>query len=236
MTVTGPTLFKAQYTAAEHNLSKTVVVDASCTTPYTTYKCCDHEGCEYREAKDTVGTTLAHTPNKAGYIENVAPALGKPGSKKFVCAMCGETITETIPAIAADEIIIIIYNNSGVLATHGSAHVTLYEIVNGESVVYNATPVDTDANGRVTFTVEKGKTWRVGITGDDIKGGYGGSVKAGTNKFGTAAEEVEKPAEDECSCNCHKNTFWGMIFRFFQKIVKKLSGKAKCCGDPDSRI
>ena len=236
MTVTGPTQFKAQYTAAEHNLSKTVVVDASCTTPYTTYKCCDHDGCEYREAKDTVGSTLAHTPNDAGYIEDVAPGLGTPGKKVFTCSMCGEKITETIPAIPADEIIIIIYNNSGVLATHGSAHVTLYEIVDGEAVIFNTTPVDTDANGRVTFTVEKGKTWRVGITGDDINGGYGGSVKAGTNKFGTAAEEVEKPAEDECSCNCHKNTFWGMIFRFFQKIIKKLTGKAKCCDDPSSKI
>jgi hypothetical protein len=47
-------------------------------------------------------------------------------------------------------------------------------------------------------------------------------------------DSLEKPQENNssCSCSCHKNNFWGAIFRFFHKIIKMLTGEFKCCSDP----
>lgn len=224
----------ARYTGEKHNLDKEVTTPATCTTPETTYKVCSGENCDYKSVVGSTGDTLPHTVKEGTYTEEPA-GFNKPGSKSFVCATCDQTITETIPAIAADEITIIIYDNSGKLATNGTAHVTIYEIVDGTEVFFEG-PRDTDGNGSVKFTVARGKKWKAAITGDGIEGGYGGEVKAGTNVFGEAAEDNAKPEEPSCSCSCHKNTFWGIIYRFFQKLVMWLTGNPKCCGDPDPRI
>lgn len=239
MTVTGEIQFMAQYSADEHNLHKEVTEEATCTKPKTTYRYCDNEDCDYREAKGKTDNVLKpHTPNEAGYSEYEAPGLGKPGKQVFVCSMCGQTITETLPAIAADVIEVVVYDTDGNLAVNGTAHITLYEIVGDEEVLFEG-PRDTGATGSFTFTVEKGKKWRVTITGDNIKGGYGGTVKAGKNVFGTPAveeDDTNTPDNSKCKCNCHKTTFWGLIFRFFQKIIMKFTGSPRCCDDPDYRI
>ena len=231
-TVTGDMMIIARFEGEDHNLNDTISTDATCTTPATTYKACDGANCDYREAITSTGETIPHTVKEGTYVE--IPAGVKDGSKSYTCAMCGQTITEKIPA-NKEEITIVIYDNNGKLATVGSAHVSLYEIVDGTEVFYVG-PRDTDANGMVKFEVEKGKKWKAAITGDAIEGGYGGEVKAGMNTFGKLAVEEEKPAEPSCSCTCHKDTFWGMIYRFFQKLVMWLTGNPKCCGDPDPRI
>ena len=231
-TVTGDMMIIARFEGEDHNLNDTISTDATCTTPATTYRACDGANCDYREAITSTGETIPHTVKEGTYVE--IPAGVKDGSKSYTCAMCGQTITEKIPA-NKEEITIVIYDNNGKLATVGSAHVSLYEIVDGTEVFYVG-PRDTDANGMVKFEVEKGKKWKAAITGDAIEGGYGGEVKAGMNTFGKLAVEEEKPAEPSCGCTCHKDTFWGMIYRFFQKIIMMLTGNPKCCGDPDPRI
>ena len=231
-TVTGDMMIIARFEGTKHNLNATVSTEATCTTPATTYRACDGANCDYREALTSTGETIPHTVKEGTYVET--PAGVNDGSKSYTCAMCGQKITEKIPA-NKEEITIVIYDNNGKLATVGSAHVSLYEIVDGTEVFYVG-PRDTDANGMVKFEVEKGKKWKAAITGDAIEGGYGGEVKAGMNTFGKLAVEEEKPAEPSCSCTCHKDTFWGMIYRFFQKLVMWLTGNPKCCGDPDPRI
>ncbi len=231
-TVTGDMMIIARFEGEKHNLNATVSTEATCTTPATTYRACDGKNCDYREALTSTGETIPHTVKEGTYEET--PAGVNDGSKSFTCAMCGQKITEKIPA-NKEEITIVIYDNNGKLATVGSAHVSLYEIVDGTEVFYVG-PRDTDANGMVKFEVEKGKKWKAAITGDAIEGGYGGEVKAGMNTFGKLAVEEEKPAEPSCGCSCHKDTFWGMIYRFFQKLVMWLTGNPKCCGDPDPRI
>lgn len=230
--VTGDMMIIARFEGTPHNLNKTVTEAATCTTPATTYNACDGDGCDYRQAQSSTGDTLPHEILEGTYVEK--PAGLEAGERSFTCANCGQKITEKIPA-NKEEITIIIYDNSGKLATTGSAHVSLYEIVDGEEVFFRG-PRDTDANGVVKFEVEKGKKWKAAITGDGIEGGYGGEVKAGVNTFGKAAEEEVKPEEPSCSCSCHKNTFWGLIYRFFQKLIMWLTGNPKCCGDPDARI
>ena len=36
-----------------------------------------------------------------------------------------------------------------------------------------------------------------------------------------------------CDCTCHKSGFWPMIFRFFHKIIKMITGEFRCCKDAD---
>ena len=240
-TVSGDMAIVPVFTAEAHNYLGTYTEEATCTTPGKTYKACNAPGCDFVDVVPMVGTTLPHTPIEGTYKET-APTLGNDGSRSFTCATCKGEISEVIPAIPADKITIIVYNSKGQLAANGTAEITLYEIVDGERVLYKhpdgteANPVNTNSNGSATFTVPQGKKWYAGVVGDEIEGGYGGEVKAGTNTFGKAAVEEEKPTEGDCSCSCHKNTFWGLIFRFFQKIIKFFSGNPKCCGNPDSRI
>ena len=230
--VTGDMMIVARFEGTPHNLNNTVTEKATCTTPSTTYKACDGDGCDYKQAVGSTGDTLPHEIKEGTYYEK--PAGLEAGERSFTCANCGQKITEKIPA-NKEEITIIIYDNSGKLATLGTAHVTLYEIVDGTEVFFKG-PRDTDDKGVVKFEVGKGKKWKAAITGDGIEGGYGGEVKAGVNTFGKAAEEEVKPEEPSCSCTCHKDTFWGIIYRFFQKLVMWLTGNPKCCGDPDARI
>ena len=234
--VEGTTVIMAKFDAEDHEYKDEVFTTAaSCTKPATKYKEC--EVCNYQYILNTSGSLEPHKPNADGYFDVVEAGINKPGSKSFICATCDGKFTEKTPAIPGDKIVVIVYNDSGKLATNGSATITLYEIVDGESVLAKG-PVDTDGSGSVTFEVLKNKKWRVTITGDDMEGGNGGEVKAGTNIFGEPAEDVkpENPEDAGCKCSCHKDTFWGIIYRFFQKLVMWLTGNPKCCSDPDSRI
>lgn len=231
-TVTGDMVIIARFTAEKHDTERTISEAATCTKPATTYQACSK--CDYREVTGTTGTTLPHTP-KAG-TEVIDPAgYNKPGTRTFECESCGQTITETLAAIPADIITVRVYDNDGKLAVNGAARVELYEIVGDKEIFFQA--YDTNDKGEVEFAVEKGKKWKAGVTGDNMEGGYGGEVKHGLNIFGKAADaEPEKPSDTSCSCSCHKNTFWGIIYRFFQKLVMWLTGSPKCCGNPDPRI
>lgn len=238
-TVTGDMMIIARFTGEAHNLNMVISKDATCTTPATTYKACDGEGCDYREAQTTTGGTLPHVP----YDENSYTVDPEVGLNKlvYICTECGNKVT-----ISADLINIYVYDSNGKFVEAGNATVTLYEIVDGKEIMYDRADIgrtydgsEDKEPGHVSFTVVKGKTWKVTITGTGIEGGYRGTVKAGNNTFGKAAEVEDVTPEPEapsCACSCHKDTFWGMIYRFFQKLVMWLTGNPKCCDDPDTRI
>ena len=110
-----------------------------------------------------------------------------------------------------------------------------YEAIPNKANPNEKYTTNTDANGQAILVVAAGQEWNVGITGKTLPdGGYGGTV--GTDGNFTAGEESGSDSSgSNCSCSCHKNTFWGILFRFFHKIIKLFTGKIGCCSDPDSR-
>lgn len=227
----GKLMITAKYRSEAHDTKRTISTEATCTTPATTYEACSK--CDYSNVVSTTGSTLPHIPDPTTE-EYEAPGIND-GYRTFKCANCGTTITEKIPA-NKEAITLVIYNSNGILVGASAAHATLYQIVDGNEV-YFVGPYESNNDGEIVFEVPKGSEWKVAITGDNIEGGYGGKVKAGINTFGKPAEDKPADKDDhDCACSCHKNTFWGLIYRLFQKLVKMFAGNPKCCGDPDSRI
>ena len=230
--VKGDTRLMAEYTAVAHSFVETET-EATCQQTGGLKKVCSC-GLAYAISEETpkldheIGTVVSYT----------APQLGVAGSRTYICSMCEKEFTESIPALASANINIQVYNYDGELAK--SATVELWYTVDGELVQYvaNANGDYLTENGLVSVVVPAEYSgWRAKVY--LLEGGsYNEEVKTGTlNVIGAPkAEEPEDTDKDDCSCSCHKNTFWGFIFRLFQKIVKLFAGKAKCCSNPDSRI
>lgn len=231
--VKGNTRLMAEYTAEAHSFVETETA-ATCQQTGGLKKVCS---CGLAH---TIGDEIPKLDHKIGEVVSYkAPQLGVAGSRTYICSMCKQEFTESIPALASADISILVYNYDGELAK--SATVELWYTVDGELVQYVANATGdylTDANGAVSVTVPAEYSgWRAKVY--LLEGGsYNEEIKTGTlNVIGAPkAEEPEDTNKDDCSCSCHKNTFWGFIFRLFQKIVKLFAGKAKCCSNPDSRI
>ena len=86
----------------------------------------------------------------------------------------------------------------------------------------------TDANGEVTFTVAKSdKTYTYTVTTED------GREIVKDEKAKPGKNESKVTTTYSCGCSCHRNNFWGIIFRLFQKFIKLFTGKINCCSCPD---
>lgn len=242
LTVKGQTEFKPVFDPVPHNFV-TQTVPATCTNTGGEKDICAC-GCE-----KVIGQVIPTIPHSVGTIvEDVKPALGKPGYKIYKCSMCGGEIREDYAALSSAIIKIRVYDNNGEYAN--GAAVELYYTVNGEEVQYvivkDNVVIDDylTKDGFVQITVPgEYSNWRAKIYYNG--GSYNGVVNTGDaeNVFGTPkatepddGDDNDNDGKDDCSCTCHKNTFWGIIFRLFQKIVKAFTGKAKCCSDPDKRI
>ncbi len=232
--IIGDTAIYAKYDTVRHNLGE--IVPGTCAKP--AHQICT--GCGY--VYEVPGaSSVAHTPDETS-VEINDSTFDVTGTKTYYCTSCKQTITEIIPVKAYYYINIMVWNDDGSEAQY--ANVKLKH--NGEFYDYYEDGKET-VDGFVSFKVDKSldkKLWSAYIVGDGIEGGISGAVKTATNtdtninEFNKPAADVEtpdvpqpeEPEEPECSCSCHKNTFWGMIFRFFQKIVRFFGGK-DCCAD-----
>ena len=234
-TVKGDTRLMADYTAIKHTFVETTT-EATCQQTGGRKEVCSCGlakpiGTEIPKLNHEIGTVVSYT----------APQLGVAGSRTYICSMCEEEFTESIPELDSATIKVKVYNYDGELAK--SATVELWYTVDGELVQYKANAQGdylTDKNGFVSVVVPaEYEGWRAKVY--LLEGGsYNEEVKTGSAENVIGAPKTEEPEDntdkDECSCSCHKDTFWGFIFRLFQKIVKLFAGKAKCCSNPDSRI
>ena len=233
--VRGDTAIYAKYDTVKHVLGEPI--PGTCSKP-AHQKC---TGCAY-EYEIPGASSVAHTPDESTIVVNDS-TFDATGTKSYYCTSCETNVTETIPVKAFYYINIKVWNDDGNLAQY--ANVKLKH--NGEFYDYYADGKET-VDGFVSFKVDKNldkKLWSAYIVSDGIPGGISGDVKTASNTE-TNINEFNKPTADDeqkpdepkpeepdtpdCTCSCHKDTFWGMIFRFFQKIIKLFGGK-DCCAD-----
>lgn len=175
--------------------------------------------------------------HKWSVVGETAPdyANGISGTRYYKCDRCGEEKTEEIPAILTT-VNVTVKDQYGTPVS--GATVRLYiKTLTGE-YEFTGLAEKTNSNGVATFLAQPGE-YRVFVAADGMEEVYYDvSVDENGNISGSQGEvTLQKPAVDNsCSCTCHKSTFWGAIFRFFQKIVKLFTGKPSCCAEPDSRI
>ena len=243
--VTGDIVFDAVYEAFEHDYEE-IKTEPTCTEDGGTAKSCE---CGHKYLlPGKIEPALGH---KFETISETPATLLKEGKRTVKCTACGLEKEEKIDKLAGTTIKVQVYvEGTNNVAT--DAVVELFYTENGEQKRYEVDangdsvfetkdyPVD-PKTGFVSVTVPKDYSgWRAIIryTG----GSYNDTVVTGdtVNVFGKTVEDDSNDSNnsenDGCKCSCHKNTFWGAIFRLFQKIVKLFAGKAKCCSDPDSRI
>ena len=93
----------------------------------------------------------------------------------------------------------------------------------------------TNANGTATFKVYTEGEYYVIISNIE---GYNGNIEGSIN-VGEGENNIDTGDElgainiIDCACACHRDGFWGMLFRFFHKIIKLFMGKYICCSCPD---
>jgi hypothetical protein len=231
-TVTGNTVISPLFTGIKHDYesSDPIVVAATCETPGKTIKKCT---CGDEEVLATSQKALGHTDELDGVKAEhviVQPTLEKEGSDTYNCVRCGEPQSKTLNKLASQTIVITVYDKNGELAANGVAIVTLINKATNE--VGGTT--NTNDKGQAIFNVPAGQEWTVTVVNaegcDAIpKGGYIGDVNADGSFTAGEAKDTSTP---ECSCSCHKTSFWGILFRLFQKIIRIFNKNAKCCDDP----
>ncbi|MBQ8027364.1 MAG: hypothetical protein IJ261_04530, partial [Clostridia bacterium] len=153
---------------------------------------------------------------------------GNDGYIKYECQNdgCDETKTEVLTWVS-DKITLEIK----VLCNgEAQANVSVQFVEKTASAVPFPATTGKDGIARVQTTIsDNGYACYVSIDGEmvlvtDFAEGANG------NYSGTYSYTV---ADVDCSCACHRDNFWGTIFRFFHKIIKLFTGKFKCCGNPD---
>ncbi|MBO7318941.1 MAG: hypothetical protein J6V06_02830, partial [Clostridia bacterium] len=244
-TVAGDTVIKPVYTAIGHDYSVPVETEADCTTKgQKVLKC---SGCDAVQELVTITPALGHTDvyKDADDVERkVEHTIVEPDKDNgyictdtYTCTRCGEKIVKDVKTV---ELVIKVNDADKKPAAPGSATVTITNKATGKTYKTN-----NDENGEARFIVMANQEWTVGVTGDTLPdGGYGTTIGKGQTSLElgeNTTEEDNKDDEvesgDECSCSCHKNSFWGILYRFFQNIIAKLfkGGKINCCDVPDAR-
>ncbi len=215
--VTGDILIRPIIVAEghEYDMENGKPVNATCTSAGGTEYACAC-GKTFIKANDN----SAIRPHNWGEEIQVDPTYDAPGSITKICEDCGFEDVKVLPQLKRTEIRVTVKNAEG--KTVEGAKVDLYKDGTWLAVKYS------DKDGLAVFEVEEEGKYTVLISGVD------GSKN---NQFDVSTgESVEsKPEAIGCECSCHRNGFWGAVFRFFQKIVKFFTGEIRCCADPDSR-
>lgn len=223
-TVTTDILIRPLYVREAHDYKETAEsTGATCTTPGGTTLVC--AGCgETITSGDT--PALGH---KYVEIERVEAEIGKAGYIKYECknANCPEkNKTETIPALVAKKLTVIVLDGGAVVP---EARVEIFK--GTESVFVSKTNASgivefKNANGEYTVLVAGGATKTVTVT-DDV------TVTIDISEDNSSEPEQPGTQAPSCSCSCHRAGFWGMVFRFFHKVISWITGRINCCSCPD---
>lgn len=217
--ITGDLIINANFAMVDHDMTATTMHGATCTEPMTEKLECTK--CGYYYEKKT-GKPLGH--NFTDLIERVEPEGEKAGYEIYKCTRCNETQTKVLEAKEYINFVITVVDTKGNPVE--GAKVSIFD---GDTFVASNV---TNAEGKVTFRVEKAKKYRVVIEGPDFDTVYGDIT---VNPDGSVSGDIPQPNVKTCSCTCHRNGLWPAIFRFFHKIIKMLVGEFVCCGNPDSR-
>lgn len=224
------TVVYAKFTKAEHTYGAAVETGPATCQQGTGYKyTCTLASCQH--VKYETGKPLAHNLE---VIENVSATPDKDGYIKRQCTYvydgkrCEYTETEILKYEDSTVKVIVTVDRDG----NPAANIKVITHAIGEDATKDAS---TNVNGVATIVVEKDKTYAayVEIDGEmipvslvaDSNGNFIGVYSIVTNNNNTD--------DTDCGCACHRDNFWGTIFRFFHKIIKLFTGEFKCCGNPD---
>lgn len=180
--------------------------------------------CGATETRDSVATGHKWIEKEGSRVE---PNLetGTDGYYINVCTVCGkESEKIVIPAAEKRDIVITVKDSNGNAVL--GALVELYQ--DGKRIE----GADTNANGKVTFEAYEGK-YKVLVSG--VADAENVTLEITLGDKGYKADVIMEIIEEVCGCSCHRDGFWGIIFRFFQKIIKFFTGSIRCCSCPDER-
>lgn len=229
--VTGNTVVRPVFKAVEHSFGKGVTTGATCTEDGGTKYTCSVCGYSWTDNHNGKEPKLGH--NYASQVIKQA-TFTETGIIRYTCQRpgCGDTYDETIPMKSYITITVTVKDTNG--KTFEGAKVTITHKVSGKAYGPNLTNKD----GVATFLVEEEGTYFVSIV--EIPGHDGGNsgeitVDENGNVKDNTINDLKGENHSDCSCGCHRNGFWGAIFRFFHKIIKLFAGRYICCDCPDSR-
>lgn len=224
-TVTGNLLIRPKFKSVDHTVVKQGETTATCTQPGgIKWACTDGCGYEYIDGNVPV---IAHD-----WVLDVANSYEPdylamtPGLHVYTCSYgCGNTKEEVIPVTM--RVINITVKDQNGNAIKG-AQVDIYKDGEWVDIQYS------DASGCVVFYVKEEGTYTVIVSGVDDADNLQYDITVGANGYD---DNGKSPAVNviDCSCACHRDGFWGSIFRFFHKIIKLFTGEFNCCGCPDER-
>lgn len=214
--VTEDLYVRALFNKHEHSFVETGKIDADCEHGSSVTMTCS---CGYSYNKE-LGAPLNH---KWVMIESVQPAIGVPGYDLYRCTRCGKEERVDYPAKELINVRIKVVDYEGVPVE--GATVSLYD---GE---YLVTYGSTNNDGVVVLQVPDAKQYRVAIT---VPNGEHKDFTVNIDQNGNISGDSDfKIDANKCECACHGNSLWSRIFRFFHKIIYKITGKFKCCSNPD---
>ena len=194
----------------------TTTAAVSCTEPAKTIYTC---ACGY-SYETTTGRPLGH--NYSIEVSRVNPTADADGYKIMKCSRCGDQTNVTLPRIFLK---ITVKDNN-----HNAVSGVTVKVYDGDTYIGSGV---SDSNGVATILVPEAKTYRIVIEGKE------GSVTVNENGkiTNSSIPTVDRDnggnggGNSGCDCTCHKSGFWPMIFRFFHKIIKLLTGEFRCCPD-----
>ncbi len=161
-------------------------------------------------------------------IERVEPNVDKETDGYYIekCTVCGTVSDKIVIEVAKKRNVTITVKDSYGKAING-ALVELY--LDGTRIAAG----DTNMDGMITFKAYEGKYT---VLVSKVADAENTSLSFNVGKDGYSGEIIMEIAEEGCGCSCHRNGFWGIIFRLFHKIIKFFTGgKIRCCADPDGR-
>lgn len=200
------------YVQEAHNF-KVTTINATCENNKTYVYTCTDCGCTktVEEENTLTGHTwvLKNTVSEDdGYYE------------LYYCVYCGEEYKDY--HYASDEVeLALTFTFTDHTAVSG-ARVDIYK----NSIFITSTY--TDASGNATISLYVDGTYTATLTGED----FVTTSQTFTVEDGELTSTLTSITKADCTCTCHEDTFWGAIFRFFQKIGKLFTGKYGCCDCP----
>ncbi len=212
---------KDEYIIAEFTKTKHTYTESSLGTPTCQNGSGTRYTCTCGKYYDVASKPLDHnfvevdrkeaTETSDGYIKYVCDnEIDDKGTK------CGAEKTETLKYVD-NKIEIKVY-----VTRNGAPQLGVK--VEIQSALGESESKSTGTDGSVTFTVEK----------DGIYTCYVGETQVALTKNGDGFVGYYNQVDDvDCSCACHRDNFWGTIFRFIHKIIKFFTGEFKCCNNPD---
>jgi len=227
-TVAGDMTISPVFKSVDHTLGAPEITGATCTEKGGLKQKCT--GCAYTyNDYDAAQPALGHLWDSGVVTLEPDYATQTDGIRTFKCLRgCGATKEEAISG-KSRSIKVTVKDENGTAIEHATVRL----LKDGEIVKVQTT----DNNGVTIFTGLDNGNYSIFVVDtntayNDIVVNEDGSVKNGD----VVAEPEKEEVDTSCKCTCHKNTFWGTIFRLFQKIIKFFAGKPTCCACPDGRI